>query len=165
MGDYKPEFVYEDSGVIEIDPRDDAAITSLNRSAEAKLVALPNDLDLPVIAGYRLLASKLTHAIRSAQGSPGNCPGSQRSFSRLSCRGYEYQLALCDGIGDAILSKASNTGQAPSALQYFAGGRRGFSRLITLPFMWPDTFQRKPRPRGSGNRASQAEDRDQGLYR
>ena len=34
MGDYKPEFVYESSGVVEIDPRDDASIAALNQSAE-----------------------------------------------------------------------------------------------------------------------------------
>ena len=31
MGDYKPEFVYEDSGIVEVDPRDDAAISALNQ--------------------------------------------------------------------------------------------------------------------------------------
>ena len=39
MGDYKPEFVYENSGVVEVDPRDEAAIAALNQSAQAKLVA------------------------------------------------------------------------------------------------------------------------------
>jgi len=30
MGDYKPEIVYEDAGIVEVDPRDDAAIERLN---------------------------------------------------------------------------------------------------------------------------------------
>ncbi len=59
MGDYKPEIVYESAGIVEIDPRDDAAIAKLNEGEALKLVAVANDLDLPVIAAYRLLAAKL----------------------------------------------------------------------------------------------------------
>ena len=37
MGDYKPEIVYEKAGVVEVDPRDDAAIAQLNASADAAI--------------------------------------------------------------------------------------------------------------------------------
>ncbi len=59
MGDYKPEFVFENSGVCEIDPRDHAAIEKINRLTNAQLVAVRDDVDLPVIAAYRLLAANL----------------------------------------------------------------------------------------------------------
>ncbi|HEY1583413.1 MAG TPA: (E)-4-hydroxy-3-methylbut-2-enyl-diphosphate synthase, partial [Chthoniobacterales bacterium] len=59
LGDYKPEFVYETSDVSEIDPRNDAAVASINKNREAKLVAVVDRLDLPVIAAYRLLAARL----------------------------------------------------------------------------------------------------------
>ena len=36
MGDYKPEFVYENSGVVEVDPRDDESIAAVNQSARRK---------------------------------------------------------------------------------------------------------------------------------
>ncbi len=73
MGDYKPELIYESSNVVEVDPRDDAAIANVNESAEAKLVTVANDLDLPVIAAYRLLAAKLAAAASDfAEGLPND---------------------------------------------------------------------------------------------
>ncbi|HEX8078403.1 MAG TPA: (E)-4-hydroxy-3-methylbut-2-enyl-diphosphate synthase, partial [Chthoniobacterales bacterium] len=59
LGDYKPEIVYENAGVREVDPRDDAAVERLNESAEPQLVTVRDDVDLPVIVAFRLLASKL----------------------------------------------------------------------------------------------------------
>src|SRR6266478_1333113 len=40
MGDYKPEIVYENAQVEEIDPRDDAAIAGLNQKAEPQFVTV-----------------------------------------------------------------------------------------------------------------------------
>src|SRR5205814_4011999 len=51
--------VFENANVIEVDPRDDEAITRLNDSAEAKLVTVKDRIDLPMIAAFRLLAAKL----------------------------------------------------------------------------------------------------------
>jgi (E)-4-hydroxy-3-methylbut-2-enyl-diphosphate synthase len=59
MGDYKPEIIFENVNVIEIDPRNDEAIAQLNRSAELQLVTVKDDVDLPVIPAFRLLATKL----------------------------------------------------------------------------------------------------------
>jgi (E)-4-hydroxy-3-methylbut-2-enyl-diphosphate synthase len=59
LGDYKPEIIYGNAQLVEIDPRDDEAIRSLNKSAADKLVTVPDGIDLPVIAAYRLLAAKL----------------------------------------------------------------------------------------------------------
>src|SRR5213595_2990862 len=59
MGDYKPEIVYENAQIQEIDPRDDAAIAGLNQNAEAQFVTVKDDVDLPVIAAFRLLAARV----------------------------------------------------------------------------------------------------------
>jgi (E)-4-hydroxy-3-methylbut-2-enyl-diphosphate synthase len=59
MGDYKPEIVYENAKIQEIDPRDDAAIAGLNQKAEPQFVTVKGDVDLPVIAAFRLLAAKV----------------------------------------------------------------------------------------------------------
>ncbi len=59
MGDYKPEIVYEDANIIAIDPRDDEAIAKLNAQQSAQFVTVTDEIDLPVIAAFRLLAAKL----------------------------------------------------------------------------------------------------------
>jgi (E)-4-hydroxy-3-methylbut-2-enyl-diphosphate synthase len=59
MGDYKPEIVYEDANVSEIDPRDDAAIAKINAHQSAQFVTVTDEIDLPLIAAFRLLSAKL----------------------------------------------------------------------------------------------------------
>ena len=59
MGDYKPEIVYENAQIKEVDPRDEAAIAQLNRNSAAHLVTVKDDLDLAMIAAFRLLAARL----------------------------------------------------------------------------------------------------------
>src|SRR5438105_7327850 len=59
MGDYKPEIVFENADVKELDPRDDEAIARVNDSAKTELVTVMDGVDLPMIAGFRLLAAKL----------------------------------------------------------------------------------------------------------
>jgi (E)-4-hydroxy-3-methylbut-2-enyl-diphosphate synthase len=59
MGDYKPEIIYENSNAIEIDPTDDEAIARVNASPQAQLVTVKDEVNLSVIAAFRLLAAKL----------------------------------------------------------------------------------------------------------
>jgi (E)-4-hydroxy-3-methylbut-2-enyl-diphosphate synthase len=59
MGDYKPEIVYENANVAEIDPRDDAAIAKINAEGSTQFVTVRDDVDLPAIAAFRLLAARL----------------------------------------------------------------------------------------------------------
>ena len=59
MGDYKPEIVYEDAGIEELDPRDESALARINESSSPKFVTLRDDVDLSVIAAFRLLAARL----------------------------------------------------------------------------------------------------------
>ena len=59
MGDYKPEIVYESAAIRETDPRDDSAVAKINSESTPQLVTVRDDVDLPVIAAFRLLATKL----------------------------------------------------------------------------------------------------------
>jgi (E)-4-hydroxy-3-methylbut-2-enyl-diphosphate synthase len=59
MGDYKPEIIYENADVIELDPRDDEAIAQVNSLTTSQLVTVKDGIDLPVISAFRLVAAKL----------------------------------------------------------------------------------------------------------
>ena len=59
MGDYKPEIVYEDAQIKEVDPRDEKAIARLNENAASQLVTVSDNVDLAVIPAFRLLAARL----------------------------------------------------------------------------------------------------------
>jgi (E)-4-hydroxy-3-methylbut-2-enyl-diphosphate synthase len=115
MGDYKPEFIYELSGVEEVDPRNDASLAPLNQSAAPKLVAVSNGLDLPVIAAYRMLAAKLEarHPIllKDSLTIAGN-PETE-FLPTLLTAATNLGALLCDGIGDAVLVQGEHgPGQA-----------------------------------------------------
>ena len=60
MGDYKPEIVYENARIVEVDPRDDGAIAKLNAQRAPQIVTVRDDVDLPVISAFRLLAAELS---------------------------------------------------------------------------------------------------------
>jgi len=114
MGDYKPEFILEDAGIQEIDPRDSQAIAALNGAPDAKLVTLRDGLDLPVIAAYRLLAARLDprHPILLKDVL---VPGSTSAdfLTALLHAATHIGSLLCDGIGDAILIQGESApGQA-----------------------------------------------------
>jgi (E)-4-hydroxy-3-methylbut-2-enyl-diphosphate synthase len=59
MGDYKPEIVYENAGIAEVDPRDEDAIAKLNAERRPRFVTVRDDVDLAVIPAFRLLAIRL----------------------------------------------------------------------------------------------------------
>jgi (E)-4-hydroxy-3-methylbut-2-enyl-diphosphate synthase len=118
MGDYKPEIVYEDANIIAIDPRDDEAIAKLNAHRSAQFVTVTDEIDLPVIAAFRLLAAKLhaRHPIllkdavscrASVSDANQNDGVSQKRptdfLNTLLTASTNIGSLLCDGIGDAIL--------------------------------------------------------------
>jgi len=140
MGDYKPEIVYENAEIQEIDPRDESAVAQINQSSIPKLVTVRDDVDLSVIAAFRLLAAKLQprhpillkdifrHSERSRgipsqdarvnQRDPSTPPGSAQDDSNdflqtLLTASTNIGSLLCDGIGDAILVQGEEApGQA-----------------------------------------------------
>ncbi len=104
LGDFKPDFVYEHAAIAEVDPRDDAALGALN-NAPARLVSIPDGIDLPPVVAFRLLASRLAerHSILLKDTfAPSENP--ERPFlETLLESSAAIGSLLCDGIGDAIL--------------------------------------------------------------
>ncbi len=104
LGDYKPEIVYEKAKVQEVDPRDDAAVARLNQNASPQLVTVKDDVDLAVIAAFRLLAAKLQprHPILLKDNL---CRQDRHEdfLPTLLTAATNIGSLLCDGIGDAIL--------------------------------------------------------------
>ncbi len=105
MGDYKPEFVYENCGVVEVDPRDDNEIARLNCLTNPQLITVRDGLDLPLIMAFRLLAAKVDprHPIL-LKDSLTISQNPEADFLRtLLVASTSIGALLCDGIGDAIL--------------------------------------------------------------
>ena len=133
--DVKPEAVYEDLNIAEIDPTQDFEI-----NCDTQLVTVKDGLNLPTITAFRLLAAKLKRLGRNNPILLKDClvfSGSRRresaqiSFADQSAPtdvgGYEFlepKIALlrssvvigsllADGIGDAILVRnESGAGQS-----------------------------------------------------
>jgi (E)-4-hydroxy-3-methylbut-2-enyl-diphosphate synthase len=105
LGDFKPEFVIEQTGIVALDPRDDSAVAVLNENEEPRLVTVPDGIGLPVITAFRLLAAKIQprHPILLKDTLiPSSDP--HRDFIRtLLISATNLGALLCDGIGDAIL--------------------------------------------------------------
>ena len=133
LGDYKPEIVYEDARIREIDPRDDEAVARVNENDEPQLVTVRDDVDLPVIVAFRLLAAKLAarhpillkDVLANDEARMTNAEGSSNDRMTKSNSGFGIPSSLdirhssflhtllsaatnigsllCDGIGDAVL--------------------------------------------------------------
>src|SRR5437899_2974421 len=130
MGDYKPEIVYELADIKEVDPRDENAIARLNESAlggsTLHLVTVKDDVDVPVIAAFRLLAARLQarHPIllkdvlvgavdRNGLGRLGSIASTNDFLGTLLTASTNIGSLVCDGIGDAILVQGEEApGQA-----------------------------------------------------
>jgi (E)-4-hydroxy-3-methylbut-2-enyl-diphosphate synthase len=126
MGDYKPEVVCEHANVVEIDPCADAAVAKINAEQEAQFVTVRDDVDLPVIAAFRLLAARLQprHPILLKDTLVGavDLNGPRRLgliaptldfLTTLLTASTNIGSLLCDGIGDAILVQGEEApGQA-----------------------------------------------------
>ena len=128
MGDYKPEIVYENADIIAIDPRDNDIVAKLNAQQSPQFVAVADDIGLPLIAAYRLLAAKLQtrHPIlvkdslncraseSDANGNDGDSQTRPADFlETLLTASTNIGSLLCDGIGDAILIQGEEApGQA-----------------------------------------------------
>jgi (E)-4-hydroxy-3-methylbut-2-enyl-diphosphate synthase len=115
MGDFKPEFIYEESGIVEVDPRDDAGIAAVNQSSDPKLVTVADGLDLPVVGAYRLLATRLEprHPILLKDSLTISKDPAADFLRTLLRAATNIGALLCDGIGDAILVQGEHgPGQA-----------------------------------------------------
>ena len=118
MGDYKPEIIYENAGIAEVDPRDETAIAKLNAKRSPQFVTVRDGVDLCVIPSFRLLAARLQQRHPILLKDVFNC-GSRSVDSRsdflttLLTAATNIGSLLCDGIGDAILVQGEEApGQA-----------------------------------------------------
>jgi (E)-4-hydroxy-3-methylbut-2-enyl-diphosphate synthase len=120
LGDYKPEVVYERADVVEIDARDDSAIQSLNSNRVAQLVTVRDSVDLPVIAAFRLLASKLhtRHPILLKDTFVASGQPNTEFLETLLVAATNIGSLLCDGIGDAILVRGEEAPGQSLRLSY-----------------------------------------------
>ena len=104
MGDFKPEIVVEQYGVIEVDPRDEAAISRINHSADAQLVTVKDQLDMPLVPAFRMLAFQLDprHPILLKDTlEPAVEDGDFQEALLVGAR--RIGALICDGIGDAVI--------------------------------------------------------------
>ena len=114
MGDYKPEIIYENAYIQEVDPRDDDAIAKLNAERTAQIVTVKDDVGLAVIPAFRLLAAKLQAWHPILLKDELKSKDDERDFLQtLLVSSTNIGSLLCDGIGDAILVQGEEApGQA-----------------------------------------------------
>ena len=117
LGDYRPEIIYEKAGVVEVDPRDEAALCRLNAERTLRLVTVRDDVDLAVIPAFRLLAARLDPRypilLKDVLNPPQVGAPSADFLQTLLVASTNIGSLLCDGIGDAILVQGENApGQA-----------------------------------------------------
>jgi (E)-4-hydroxy-3-methylbut-2-enyl-diphosphate synthase len=100
--DVRPEAVYEDLNLAEIDPTQEFEI-----NCETQLVTVRDGVTLPTIAAFRLLAAKLKRLGRNnpilLKDSTGFGPVPLAPNLALLQAGVVIGSLLADGIGDAIL--------------------------------------------------------------
>jgi (E)-4-hydroxy-3-methylbut-2-enyl-diphosphate synthase len=104
MGDFKPEIIFENSGVLEIDPRDASAVAALNATTEPTLISVQDGLNIEVIHAFRELAFRVHPRHPILLKDTLQPPTGTTDFLKalLPAAGNIGSL-LCDGIGDAIL--------------------------------------------------------------
>ena len=126
--DVKPEGIYEELNIFEVDPTADFEI-----NCETQLVTVKDGTTLPVITAFRLLAAKLKRLGR-------NNPILLKDCTQFEAVPWEPKIALlrasvvigsllADGIGDAILIRGEAGGGQSLRLAYNilqAAGCRSF---------------------------------------
>ena len=125
LGDYQPEAVIEESGVIAVDPRDGEQLVTINRSSGPVLVTVRDGLDLPLIAAYRLLAAGidqrhpilLKDTLRPRRSSL-EANASSSFLDSLLTAATNLGALLCDGIGDAVLVQGEDAPGQSLRLSY-----------------------------------------------
>jgi (E)-4-hydroxy-3-methylbut-2-enyl-diphosphate synthase len=100
--DVKPEAIYEELNLFEVDPRLDFEV-----NCETQLVSVKDGVDLPAITAFRLLAAKLNRLGRNNPILLKDClefePVALEPKIALLRASVVIGSLLADGIGDAIL--------------------------------------------------------------
>ena len=105
MGEFQPEIISETSGLLAIDPRDDVAVSAINDRPDAVPVTLSDGLDVPVVSGFRLLASRVQprHPLVIKDSLIPSTNPEKKSEETLLVAAANIGSLICDGIGDGIL--------------------------------------------------------------
>jgi (E)-4-hydroxy-3-methylbut-2-enyl-diphosphate synthase len=126
--DVKPEAVYEDLNIAEIDPTQDFEI-----NCETQLVTVKDGVNLPAITAFRLLAAKLKRLGRNNPVLLKDCINSEilpnEPKIALLRASVVIGSLLADGIGDAVLVRGESGGGQSLRLAYNilqAAGCRSF---------------------------------------
>jgi (E)-4-hydroxy-3-methylbut-2-enyl-diphosphate synthase len=126
--DVKPEAVYEDLNIFEIDPTQEFEI-----NCDTQLVTVKDGVNLPAITAFRLLASKLNRLGRNNPILLKDCisfePVPLEPKIALLRASVVIGALLADGIGDAILVRGEAGGGQSLRLAYNilqAAGCRSF---------------------------------------
>ena len=119
LGDFKPEIIIEKSGLVAVDPRIDSEIVAINESEPPQFVTLRDGIDLEVIHGYRLLASRLQarHPIL-LKDTLEPALGEVDFQDALLVAARNIGSLLCDGIGDAVLVQGESAPGQSFRLSY-----------------------------------------------
>jgi (E)-4-hydroxy-3-methylbut-2-enyl-diphosphate synthase len=109
-GDFQPEIVCEDSGVLEIDPRDDDAVAAANASLEPLLITIPDGCDIEVIPAFRMLAARVAprHPILLKDSLPF-------ANAEFEIRNGEYPEGSREGGREGTLPACRTSGILPDA--------------------------------------------------
>jgi (E)-4-hydroxy-3-methylbut-2-enyl-diphosphate synthase len=120
MGDFQPEGVFESANVVEVDPNDSEAIALLNDAPDVRLVTVKDQVDLPAIAAYRLLATRLDerHPILLKDTLRPSFDPSRDFLETLLESATNLGALLCDGIGDAIMVQGEEAPDQSLRLAY-----------------------------------------------
>ncbi len=120
MGDYQPEIVLEDTEIIRIDPRSEAAFAAINSEQSPQMVTVSDGLDLHPISAFRLLASQLDarHNILLKDTLHPQQMGGEDFLPTLLRAAMNLGSLICDGIGDAILVQGEDAPGQSLRLSY-----------------------------------------------
>jgi (E)-4-hydroxy-3-methylbut-2-enyl-diphosphate synthase len=126
--DVKPEAVYEDLNIFEVDPTADFSV-----NCETQLVTVKDGVGLPAITAFRLLAAKLKRLGLNNPILLKDClefgPAPLEPKIALLRASVVIGSLLADGIGDAILVRGESGGGQSLRLAYNilqAAGCRSF---------------------------------------
>jgi (E)-4-hydroxy-3-methylbut-2-enyl-diphosphate synthase len=126
--DVKPEAIYEDLNLCELDPREDFGV-----NCETQLVTVKDGVPLPPVTAFRLLAARLKRLGRNNPILLKDCLNFESvplepKIALLRASAVIGSL-LADGIGDAILVRGESGGGQSLRLAYNilqAAGCRSF---------------------------------------
>ena len=129
--DVRPEGIYEDLNLLELDPTEEISIEHIN--CDTQLVTVKDGVKLPVIAAFRQLALKLKKLGRKNPILLKDCLSFESTplEPKIALLRASVNLGalICDGIGDAILIRGEAGGGQSLQLAFNilqAAGSRSF---------------------------------------